>query len=208
MNISFPDNIEAYYRTGSLNVHDYTKEDIFKKRLFLFLPFYIMRYEKLLKNNTYDEAWINELLYEFSDIRDRLYNEFPENRGLCNDIFELIIQISDYILRNHNTIKERVRNIMGGEILELYSERMARFEKEAIERGLSKGIAQGMAQGIAQGMAQGMAQGITQGMAQAQAQGITNSIILLRKVGTDDDNIISLVTSQYNIPTEEVMQYM
>lgn len=73
---------------------------------------------------------------------------------------------------------------MGGEILELYSERMERFEREISERAMAKG------------------------MAQAQSQDIINSIILLRKVGTDDDNIINLVTSQYNIPTEEVMQYM
>lgn len=101
-----------------------------------------MRYEKLFKNNTFDTAWLNEFFHEYADIRDQLYNEFPDERGLCNDIFELIIQISDYILRKHNTIKERMREIMGGEILELYSERMARFEKEATARGMAKGISQ------------------------------------------------------------------
>ncbi len=150
LNLSFPNGTGTCYRTAIINVQDYTKEDIFEKNLFLFLPFYIMRYEKLFKNNTYDEAWINKFLNEFADIRDRVYDEFPRNRRLCNDIFELIIQISDYILRGHDNIKERMRHIMGGEVLELYSERMERFENEAIARGLAKGMTQGIAQGIAQ----------------------------------------------------------
>ncbi len=47
------------YRTKVIKVQDYTKDELFKKKLMLLLPFYILRYEKYL-NDSRQEAVVCE----------------------------------------------------------------------------------------------------------------------------------------------------
>ncbi len=155
VNVRFSDGVTVRYRTNVIKVQNYTKDTIFEENLLLFLPFYIMRYENSLNKYTNDKDKLKELLHEFEIIRDRLAEELSDRFTIYDDLIELIVKISDHILRKQNNIRERMRKLMGVQLLELHSERMARIAKEKMDEGLSQGIAQGIAQGMAQGIAQG-----------------------------------------------------
>ncbi len=128
-----------YYKTPIIKVQNYTKDEIFQKKLLLFLPFYIMRYEKQLSEISKDIGKIEKLLSEYEDIRYCLEQQCCEKKkaALYADMIELIIKISDYILKAEENLKERIGGVMGGQVLKLRSE-------ELIEQGMQSGKAEGI----------------------------------------------------------------
>lgn len=49
MQVEFPDGQSLIYKVPVINVQKYSLDEIFNKWLWIFLPFYIMRYEKEIK---------------------------------------------------------------------------------------------------------------------------------------------------------------
>lgn len=145
VNVRFSDGTSVRYKVKVIKVQNYTIYEMFEKNLLIFLPFYIMRYEKNLRKGIDDEH-LNTILHEIEAIRNNLADELADHTAAYDDMSELIIKISDHILREQNKIRERVRNIMRGEILELYSERVARISKEKLNEGLALGLSQGLSQ--------------------------------------------------------------
>lgn len=148
-NVRFSDGTVVRYKTRVIKVQNFTSDEMFANKLLIFLPFYIMRYEKDFSTNIGDKQ-LHYILHEIEDIRDRLTDELADRTAVYYDIAELIIKISDHILREHSQTKERVRKIMSGEILELYSERIERISKEKLNEGLALGLSQGLSRGSRQ----------------------------------------------------------
>lgn len=137
--VNLPDKTSFLYTVPAIRIQEYTKDDIFKKRLLFFLPFYIMRYEKKLKLIGSDPAKLTQLVSEFEDIRNRLRKELPkdEETDLYTRLIELIGRITDYILETESMLKERIGDVMGGKVLELETDKIL---KQGIEQGIEKGI--------------------------------------------------------------------
>ena len=96
-------------------------------------------------------------------------------------LVELVIGVSDYLFEPYENVRRKVRAAMGGEVLELWSERAERLEREAEARGLEQGLEQGREQGLEQGLEQGREQGLEQG----REQGIGALAALLEDRGMD-----------------------
>ena len=128
------------YETPVVKVQEYTKEEIFKKDLVAFLPYYIMRYEKQLPTINNDKEQLQALLKEYGEIRDELSAELQENQdsALYIDLIKLILRISDYFLASEEEVKKGVADVMGGTVLQLESERLL---AEGITQGISEGTA-------------------------------------------------------------------
>ena len=104
---------------------------MFQKRLFLFLPFYILRYEKDCAAIEQDEVRLGKLLDEYKRMSETL-NEVlsaEDHEARYGDLTRLIVRITDYILRDYRQAKKGVHTTMGGRVLELYSERLLRRGK-------------------------------------------------------------------------------
>ena len=144
--VNLPNGEYFIYETKVVKVQNYTKDAIFQKNLLFFLPYYIMRYEKSLKEISQDSDKLIALLKDYEDIRSRLEKElFKENKSvLYADLVNLIQKISDYILREEETIRKEVGDVMGGKVLELESERLFRI-------GKAEGRVEGKAEGKAEG---------------------------------------------------------
>lgn len=136
--VNLPSGDSFIYEAKVVKVQNYTKDVIFRKKLLFFLPYYIMRYEKSLDEISNDSEKLISLLKEYEDIRFRLEMELFKNEHsiLYADIVNLIIKISDYILRKEENIKKGVGDAMGGKVLELESERL-------IKIGRAEGKAEG-----------------------------------------------------------------
>ena len=111
------------------------------KRLFFLLPFYIMRYEKIALDAKHPK--LQKMLKEYQEIEKCLEAEFLEDgkEKAYRDLMELILRISDYILRNQEEAKKGLGDVMGGKVLELESDRL-------IQKGLEQGLEQGLTQSV------------------------------------------------------------
>lgn len=129
--VNFPNGQYCNYEAKVIKLQNYSKDEILRKKLLFLLPFYIIRYEKQRKEIARDLSKLNDLLSEYEDIRLHLEKELYEKGKsvLYTDLIKLIIKISDFIMQSEINIKEGVSNIVGGNILELESERLARRAK-------------------------------------------------------------------------------
>lgn len=127
------------YRTPVIKVQNYTKTEIFQKKLLVFLPFYIMRYENSFREISENSHKLETFLAEYEEIRCDLEKEYSRERQsvLYADLIDLIIKISDYMLKSEKKLRERIGGIMGGKVLKLRSE-------ELIERGHEQGVIEGI----------------------------------------------------------------
>lgn len=140
--VEFADGTTYVYHVPIIRVQSYSKKEIFAKRLLLFLPYYLMRYEKELSEICSDGDRLQTLLFEFEEIKQQLEAACSEDEGqIYTDLNKLIIKISDYLLRGKPEVRKGVDKIMGGEVLELYSEKLIR---EGKEEGIKEGIKEGV----------------------------------------------------------------
>ena len=70
--IECPNESKIRYTIPVIKTQDYSIETIFGKKLYFFIPFYIFRKEKQLKEYEKDEEKLKEIKREFSDIREKL----------------------------------------------------------------------------------------------------------------------------------------
>ena len=152
--IVMPDGSTTEYKVPAIYVGHYTKDEILQKKLFFLLPFYIMRYEKKALDTQDPE--LQKMLEEYREIEKCLEEEFLEEgkEKVYRDLMELILRISDYILKNKEKARKGLGDVMGGKVLELESDRL-------IQKGLELGRTQGLEQGISQGISQGLAQSVS-----------------------------------------------
>ena len=139
--INMPDGQHIIYSVPTIKLQEYTKDDIFRKKLLFFLPFYIMRYEKELHSIEKDSKKTIEMVEDIESLIVDLKKEFSsdEEMELYTRLAELMERISDYILNSEKNLKERIGAIMGGKILELETDKI-------LERGREQGLEQGLEQ--------------------------------------------------------------
>ena len=143
MEIIMPDGQKLKYNLPAVYVEKYTRDTIFQKKLFLLLPYYIMRYEKQKEILDQDEEKLKILLDEYADIQRKLHESLlnQDMEEYYTDMVSFITKVSDYIFRDSEKTKKGLEKTMGGEVLELESEKL-------IRKGRQQGIQQGMQQGI------------------------------------------------------------
>lgn len=142
MKILFPDGQSVTYTVPVIKVQEYTLEEIFKKHLWLFLPYYIMRYEAQFDAMEEDRGKREAMLADLREMTARLEEQAdnPAYGSICKDLIQLAKHVADYMLRKQRKTKKEVISIMGGKILELHSEKMLR-------KGRKIGRAEGRAEG-------------------------------------------------------------
>ena len=91
MKVNLPDGGVFWYRTPVVKVQEYTREEIFEKRLLFFLPYYVMRYERQFRRIEEDEGRLAELRREFEAILRGLVRDGDEELPRV-DLMELIMR--------------------------------------------------------------------------------------------------------------------
>ena len=91
--------------------------------LLILVPFYIMRYERDIENDpqaAIDACMRVRLALEETLIAGKI------DKAKRDRLFELCIDVSDFVLRKHQSLAKKARDIMGGEVIEFMDERHAR----------------------------------------------------------------------------------
>lgn len=137
LKMEFADGQVVSYCVPNVKLEDYTLDEIFEKNLLIFLPYYIMRYEKAFHEIADSEEKIRELLLEYQEIIEQLDAvEEMKQEGLMQDMIRLMRRIVDYQLRRERELRERMDEVMGGKVLELPSDKL----REEREIGIAQGI--------------------------------------------------------------------
>ena len=141
--VNLPGGRSFDYATKVVKAQDFTSDELFEKRLLLLLPYYLMRYERALAQIADDGTRTSQLVAECAELRAQLEAATlaAGETLLYEELVELIIRVADYMLEAHEALRQKVRSVMGGEVLELMHERAERLAREAEQRGLEQGRA-------------------------------------------------------------------
>jgi len=112
----------------------YTLKDIFQKNLLLLIPFYIFSHETRFKEYEKDETKLRMLQNEYEQIKNKL--EELTSQGIISEytrctIIDMSNKVLEHIAAKYNSVKEGVKAVMGGKVLE--------YEAKTIKREGIKG---------------------------------------------------------------------
>lgn len=129
----------AEYEIPVLKVQKYSVDEIFDKKLYYLIPFYIFTHESRFKVYEKDESQLQLLLAEYRHICDRL-NDMMERGEMDAYTKQSILDMGKKVVRSlahdSKSVREGVEKIMGGKILDYPAKRI-----------LNKGKAEGRAEG-------------------------------------------------------------
>ena len=138
---------DVEYDVLTLKIKNYSVDDLFAKKLYFLLPFYIFTHEADFPKYNEDAGKLDELKDEYIGIMRRL-DEAVKSRELQLHQVKSIVEMSKLVLRNlaaqYDNVKEGVDAVMGGRVLE--------YESKTI---YNEGVAQGLAKGRAEGRSEG-----------------------------------------------------
>lgn len=139
-----PDGRELEYAVPVVKSQEYEKEEIFKKKLYVLLPYYILRYEKQLMLIEKEEGRRQRFLEEYEDICGRMIETLGKENPLAySELHKLMKRIQEYVLKKKAETRKGVQQVMGGHVLESWKEEMIRI-------GRTEGHAEGHAEALAE----------------------------------------------------------
>ncbi len=127
------------YDIQVMKSQQYTLEEIFEKNLLLLIPFYIFSHETRFDEYENDKSKLKTLQKEYEQIKNKL--EELLNQGAISEytrctIIDMSNKVLEHIAVKYDYVKEGVKAVMGGKVLE--------YEAKTIKReGLEEGIEQG-----------------------------------------------------------------
>lgn len=139
LEMEMPDSESFRRHTKIYKTQLVSEEEIFRRRLLILLPFYLMRYEKELSGLDAESDAAAALIRECREIRMRLADLtlLQGDELLYRQITELIIRASDHLLAANEPLNRKVRPAMGGEVLELMDDKIERSRREGIQEGIA-----------------------------------------------------------------------
>ena len=142
---------ELTYKIPVIKQENYKIEEIFEKNLLFLIPFNIFVHEKQLHEYDTSEEKLENLKWEYRNIRAKL-EKLCQEKHISEYTKHMLIDMSKKVLENlackYQNVTEGVKKVMGGKVLEYEAKTI---KKEGIAEGYSQGILQGISQGISQG---------------------------------------------------------
>lgn len=126
----------------------FTLDEIFKKRLYMFLPYYILVYENNLFDIESDEEKLNKLKDEYLELRLRLDDASKEGNISEYDkltVINMCMRVFEYYSIKYGKISREVKAAMGGQVLEYEAKDIKR---EGIREGRNILIEELLAAGV------------------------------------------------------------
>jgi len=175
----------------------YTAEEIFKKKLYLLIPFYIFRYEKCFDECNIDNEKYEEMKKEFQYISDELDKLSDSGEISSYDrrvIRELSKEVIEFIAVKYSKVKKGIGDIMCGPMIETDARKFVKIgEEKGRKEGEEKGRKEGMEKGRKEGRKEGIEKGRKEGMKKGRKEGIEKGrkemIEVLRASGVSEELI-------------------
>ena len=151
-----------------MKIKNYTIDEIFSKRLYFLIPFYIFTHESRFQVYNKNGSEIELLRREYAEICSRL-------EAIC-----AAGEITEFVLRTILESSEMVLNQIAQQFENVQKEVRSAMLGPAIQTKARTILDEGIRMGIEQGLEQGRKQGFEQGIEQGREQGaymILNSLV-------------------------------
>ena len=140
----------ARYYVPIAKIVKYSIDEIFQKKVYILIPFYIFTYEADFDEYNTDKEKLAELHGQYQLIIDRL-SELVEKEEITAFDKKTIVDITDDVVREltkkYTKLQKEVGDLMSGAMLETEARRL---RDEYLQEGINLGISQGIGQGISQ----------------------------------------------------------
>lgn len=144
--VELPGGQTPFYEVPIISVSDYSIDDIFKKKLYMLIPFYAFKFENELDEINGSE----ERLKTFIEMYGRIFDELKqalENDFLSALSYSVIIRLTHSVIykltMKQDNVHKKVGEVMGGKVLDLPE---IRLYKQAKAEGRSEGRAEAFAE--------------------------------------------------------------
>lgn len=123
------------YDIQVMKSQQYALEEIFEKNLLLLIPFYIFSHETRFKEYEKDKIRLKTLQEEYGQIKNKL--EELLDQGVISEytkctIIDMSNKVLEHIAAKYDSVKEGVKAVMGGKVLD-YEAKI--IKREGIEQG-------------------------------------------------------------------------
>ena len=165
-----------------MKIRDYTLEEIFSKKLLFLIPFYIFTHEKRFRVYERDSEKLEQLKREYARIAK--YLETMEETGEISvytkrTLAEMTGRVTEGIAAKYANVREGVKSVMGGKILEYEAKTILRRGiEEGRERGREEGRLEGREEGRQAGIQECRQEGILEGRQEGIAVGKKEGILI------------------------------
>ena len=126
----------AEYTVPIIKMSDYTADDIFRKKLYMLIPFYIFNFEKQFEIINQDEEKLKEVVKEYRSILKKL-SDLTEKEEITSfdkrTIADLSGNVIEELAKNYEKVQKGVGEVMGGPMIETEA-------KKILMRGRDEGI--------------------------------------------------------------------
>ena len=120
-------NESVSYEIPVMKVQRYRVEDIFEKKLLFLIPFYIFSHESRFKEYNKNIDSLNALKGEHADILSRLEKMLDDGDiseyTKCT-LIDMSNKVLEHIARKYENVREGVKSVMGGKILDYEAKRI------------------------------------------------------------------------------------
>ena len=118
---------EVGYTVPVMKVKDYSLEEIFDRKLYFLIPFYIFTYENRFDRIERNQDMLDSLQQEYRGITDRL-DQLAQD-GVINTFYKVsIVDMTNRVLQNiaakYENIRKGMGAIMGGQVLDYEARRL------------------------------------------------------------------------------------
>ena len=115
-----PDLRTLKIKIPNIYVLSYSLDDILEKKLFLFLPFYMMRYEEQIGKQANRDGLLQRIAQDHQIMQDGIYQFFHDTKleyciNLLNDLIQTVMDA--LIPSDDDSFRNEVNKIMGGHSL-------------------------------------------------------------------------------------------
>ena len=141
----------AEYTVPIIKMADYTADDIFRKKLYMLIPFYIFNFEKQFEIINQDEEKLKEVVKEYRSILKKL-SDLTEKEEITSfdkrTIADLSGNVIEELAKNYEKVQKGVGEVMGGPMIETEAKRI-------LMRGRDEGRVEGRVEGKSEGRSEG-----------------------------------------------------
>lgn len=181
----------------------YGIDEIFEKELLFLIPFHIFTYESHFAEYNRNKDKLEILKAEYIDIRNRL-DSLMENGRISAYTRKIIMEMSDKVVENiarkYENVREGVKSVMGGKVLEHEAKTILR---EGWEQGRKVGHQEGHREGRREGHKEGRIEGENYGMKKGRLEQARETALNLRTISLDESTIAKMV----NVSVELVREW-
>ena len=135
---------DVEYPVAVMNVQDYGIDEIFAKKLYFLIPFYIFTHEKRFGQYEKSDEKLGTLIAEYTEILRRL-GELAETGEIADftrrELLDMSVHVLNGIAKKYTNVRKGVESVMGGKIIETEATKI-------LKRGIDEGRAEGHTNGM------------------------------------------------------------